>query len=140
MSYTQGQNVGVTWGSALGGIQYQGSAKVVTSTGDSVTREATLTEVKSRQGDVFGAVITGHKEKLSLTVYPSGDADQGDFTTIIPNIGETVVVTSDDTDVDGKWINVNCSKAYKNEGILEFSIELFRSQKMKTDDTMNAPL
>ena len=119
MGYLQGTNVGVAWGSSVTSLGYTGSG-TITSTSDTTSYEADSTEIKDYQGDVVAVYYYNYRAKVSLTVFPSGTSPS----LSIPAVGSVVTLYGDDSTITGNWVCTASSKAYKADGILEFSIEL----------------
>lgn len=132
MAYSQGTNVGVTWGSGLTAASHSNTAWGVVSTSEGYSKEVTETPIKDRFGQVFGMVYSNNLEKLSLAVFPS------DVNATVPFAGETLTLTSADTDLAGAWIVDSVSQNNKNEGIAEWSVECSRSYVMRDNNLINA--
>ena len=136
MSYTvQGQSIGIIWGGSITDVSHSNTAMGVNASSENFSTEFdNELELKNMVGDTYAVVYSGEREKLELTLFPakSNPSQYG------PNVGETVTVTSTDSDVAGAWICGSSSRAAKVDGITEFSVSLYRPKKMKDDGTINS--
>ena len=92
-----------------------------TITGEDLSKEADKEEIRDSNGEVKTAYFYNGRKTLSLKCYPSGSSASA---TSLPGVGDTVTVTSTDSDLSGNWICDSASKARAQDGIVEFDISL----------------
>jgi hypothetical protein len=113
-------NLSVVWGCAVTGITYTGSGSLQQSS-ESYSIEADTSEVKNSLGEIIGIYHFNYRTKLSLSVIPAGSS----VNVVIPTIGQKVTIAAtNDTKMAGDYIVSSISQDRKQDGIVEFKIDL----------------
>jgi hypothetical protein len=119
MAVLQGA-VSIVWGNAVTGVTYTGSGSV-TSSSESWSQESDSVEIKDMGGDTVGVYYYNYRNKLSLTVFPSGSSAN----VTLPTIGMKVTITSaNDSKQAGDFVCTSISQDRKADGIVEFKMDL----------------
>lgn len=92
-----------------------------TITGEDLNKESDKEEIRNGNGEITTAYYYNGRKTLSLKCYPSGSSASA---TSLPGTGDTVTVTSGDSDISGSWLCDSASKSRKQDGIVEFDLSL----------------
>ena len=114
---------GIVWGTSATGFSVAGFAVDWSSTGESYSREADTTEIKGSDGNTATVVFTNYRQGLKLKCFPSGANATANS---MPYISNVVTVVGTDSDIAGDWLVMGVSKERKNDGVVEFDLDLKR--------------
>ena len=93
-------------------------------TGEDWETSATLEEIKNGSGETAALYWYDYKKVLNLKCFPSASATNTATAVNVPEVGEKVIVTSGDANIAGTYLCTSHSNTRKQDGILEFDIEL----------------